>query len=95
MPLNLAGKYRRGRRNHELPEMLDARIVAQRLELLRQHARSLAVAPQHILLREPLEDRQAGPAGQRIPGVRMRMQEAARDVVVEESVIDRVARHHQ
>jgi len=79
----------------ELTEMLDACIVPKRRQRPRQYGSLLSVGAQHVVLLEAVEHGERGTAGQRVARIGVRMQEAARDVVIEKGVVDRVARHHQ
>ncbi len=52
------------------------------------------LAASTLVLREDVQRGQRGAAGQRIAGVGMRMQEAARGLVGIEGLVDIVRRHH-
>ncbi|OIQ70593.1 hypothetical protein GALL_477900 [mine drainage metagenome] len=75
--------------------MLEAWVIAQRRQRLHERGCALTIGLQHLILLEAVEHRQRCPTRQGVAGVRMRVQEAARHVIVEESLVDGVAREHQ
>jgi hypothetical protein len=60
------------------------RVVGQRGESGADFGRFPAVDRNHVVLREDVQRRQRGAAGERVAGVGMRVQEGAGDRVVEE-----------
>ena len=70
--------------------MLNPRMGAQRREGLADGLGQGDVLGQHIVFFEQLQRGQRGAAGQRIAGVRVRMQKAAGDIVVVKGLVDRV-----
>ena len=59
-----------------------------------QRAARAAVGGDHVVVAEDVEHRERGAAGERVAGVRVRVQEAARSVVVVERGVDRVGGEH-
>ena len=67
---------------------------AQRLRNFIQISGFVAIRFEHVFLRKNIQRGERGTTRQRIAGVRMRMQKAARGFVCVKRLVDFVARHH-
>ena len=89
----IVGFYIKGGDHAALAQVAHARMLGQRCQCSGDFLRARPVLRQHVVLREDVERSQRGAAGERVAGVRVRMQEGACGGVVVKGFIYRVRRH--